>query len=372
MEKQTGFFNIDEENSSPDTNGRIGFLSINVPEELIIAAGRTPFRVCGSEKPAKLANAYLPKTFDPYVLDSLEGALDGTYSFLDGVIIANISDGHRRLYDAWRTGAPSAKVFFLDIPKSSDSLGLKAFNLFLSHLKRDLEKAFGVEITDAKLKDAIHICNTTRTLITKLSEKRKGCSIPFTGKEFFEMVKWCQSNDKQTVNNALRGYLEKSEQVDTNSSDSGNSQVSVDCPRIMIMGSFMGSSSLIALIESLGAQVVCEDLCMGMQYYSTEVNGDLENPIASLAQRYLTIPTARMVDTEARWNYLLNLTEEYSVDGIVYFALKFDDTHLFEYPYIKNKFQKEGYPLLFIEAENFFTSLGQIETRIQAFTEMLA
>ncbi len=56
---------------------------------------------------------------------------------------------------------------------------------------------------------------------------------------------------------------------------------------------------------------------------------------------------------------------------IVYFALKFDDTHLFEYPYIKNKFQKEGYPLLFIEAENFVTNLGQIETRIQAFTEML-
>ena len=366
MEKHTGFFGIDEIDSPSDTNGRIGFLSINVPDELIIAAGKTPFRVCGCEKPAKLANAYLPKTFDPYVLDSLEGALDGTYSFLDGVIIANISDGHRRLYDAWRTGTPSAKVFFLDIPKSSDALGLKAFNLFLSHLKRDLAKAFGVEITDKKLRDAIHICNTTRTLLTKLSEKRKSNSIPFTGKEFFEMAKWCQSKDKQTANHALKGFLEKCEKVESNSS-----QVSTDGPRIMIMGSFMGSSSFIGLIESLGANVVCEDLCLGMQYFSTGVDEESDNPIASLAQRYLTIPTARMVDTEARWNYLLNITEEYSIDGIVYFALKFDDTHLFEYPYIKNKFQKEGYPLLFVEAENFVTNLGQIETRVQAFTEML-
>ncbi|GAX60948.1 benzoyl-CoA reductase/2-hydroxyglutaryl-CoA dehydratase subunit, BcrC/BadD/HgdB [Candidatus Scalindua japonica] len=366
MEKQTGFFDIDDTDSSPDTNGSIGFLSINVPEELIIAAGKTPFRVCGSEKPAKLANAYLPKTFDPYVLDSLEGALDGTYSFLDGVIIANISDGHRRLYDAWRTGAPSTKVFFLDIPKSSNQIGLKAFTLFLSHLKRDLEKAFEEEITDEKLRDAIQNCNTTRTLLTKLSEKRKYNSIPFTGKEFFEMVKWCLSHDKHRVNSALKRYLQKCERIDSNCS-----QTERDVPRIMIMGSFMGSSSFIGLIESLGARVVCEDLCMGMQYFSTEVSGNFDNPIASLAQRYLTIPTARMVDTEARWNYLLNMTEEYSVDGIVYFALKFDDTHLFEYPYIKNKFQKEGYPLLFIEAENFVTNLGQIETRIQAFTEML-
>ncbi len=366
MENQTSLFDIDKVNSPTNTEGLIGFLSINVPEELIIAAGKTPFRVCGSEKPAKLANAYLPKTFDPYVLDSLEGALDGTYSFLDGVIIANISDGHRRLYDAWRTGTPSAKVFFLDIPKSSDALGLKAFNLFLSHLKRDLAKAFGVEITDKKLRDAIHICNTTRTLLTKLSEKRKSNSIPFTGKEFFEMAKWCQSKDKQTANHALKGFLEKCEKVESNSS-----QVSTDGPRIMIMGSFMGTSSFIGLIESLGANVVCEDLCLGMQYFSTEVDEESDNPIASLAQRYLTIPTARMVDTEARWNYLLNITEEYSIDGIVYFALKFDDTHLFEYPYIKNKFQKEGYPLLFVEAENFVTNLGQIETRVQAFTEML-
>lgn len=366
METQQGFFNIDRIKNVPDTNGRIGFLSINVPEELIIAAGKTPFRVCGSEKPAKLANAYLPKTFDPYVLDSLEGALDRTYSFLDGVIIANISDGHRRLYDAWRTGAPSANVFFLDIPKSTDSLGLRAFNLFLSHLKRDLEKTFEVEITDEKLRDAIQACNTTRTLLTKLSEKRKSNSIPFTGKEFFEMIKWCQSHDKQTVNNVLKEHLEKCERIDSN-----GSPITTDGPRIMIMGSFMGSASLITLIESSGANVVCEDLCLGMQYFSTEVNGGLEKPLVSLAQRYLTIPTARMVDTEARWNYLLNMTEEYSVDGIVYFALKFDDTHLFEYPYIKNKFQKEGFPLLFIEAENFVTNLGQIETRIQAFTEML-
>ena len=109
-----------------------------------------------------------------------------------------------------------------------------------------------------------------------------------------------------------------------------------------------------------------------MQYFSSLVDEDSNEPLDALANRYLAIPTARMVDTESRWNYLLRMAEDFRVDGVVYFTLKFDDIYLFEYPHIRNKFQKAGHPVLFIEAENFWTSLGQIETRVQAFIEMLA
>src|SRR5574337_2016823 len=100
MKVHTDFFIQGKGSSSPEIKGGLGYLSIHVPEEIIIAAGKTPFRIFGRGKPIKLANAYLPKTFDPYVLDSFEGALEGIYHFLEGVIIANTSDAHRRLYDA--------------------------------------------------------------------------------------------------------------------------------------------------------------------------------------------------------------------------------------------------------------------------------
>lgn len=363
-------FLVKKKQGSPvDVECGVGYLSVHVPEEIIIAAGKVPFRILGGGKPVKLANAYLPKTFDPHVLDSLEGALDGSYKSLEGVIVANVSDAHRRLYDAWRLGANSTKVFFLDVPKGADSLRMKSFRLALSSLVRSMERAFGIQISKGALYDAIRLCNGTRSLLRKLSDMRKEENPPFTGERFFEVVKWSQTHDKHAVNDALRGYVEEFAGVkEGRPKDSGSETGS---PRIMLMGSLMGSPELIALMERLGARVVCEDLCVGMQYFLSLVDEDRDEPLDALASRYLAIPTARMVDTESRWNYLLQMAEDFRVDGVVYFTLKFDDIYLFEYPHIRNKFQKTGYPVLFIEAENFWTSLGQIETRVQAFIEML-
>ncbi len=352
---------------------KIGYLSVHTPEELILGMGGLPYRIHGRRKPVKLANAYLPKTFDPYVLDSLEGAMDGEYSFLAGVIIANVSDAHRRLYDAWRLSGNPKEVFFLDVPKGSDALRVKVFSSALSSLIKEMETALGVKISLSDLKKAIELCNETRVLLQRLAGLRRQERPPLSGRDFFEVVCWAQKNDKAHVNQTLRKILQELGVANGNGSAG---------PRLMLTGSSPVAPELISLIEKLGAQVVCEDLCTGMQYFSSlvETNNypvsgvpelDARSLLGALSERYLKIPTARMVDTESRWRYLCKMVEYYRVDGIIYFALKFDDICLFEYPFLKNKFQKKNCPVLLIEAENFLTSVGQIETRVQAFTEML-
>ncbi len=345
--------------------GKIGYLSIHVPEEIILGMGKLPHRILGHGRPVKRANAYLPKTFDPYVLDSLEGAIEGEYGFLEGVIVANVSDAHRRLYDAWRLvwTADPKKVFFLDVPKGSDALRVKTFSLALSASIKEMEASLGITVSTEGLRRAIELCNETRVLLQELASLRRQKRPPLSGMDFFEVVSWVQRNDKAHVNQTLRRIIKELGVTQGNG---------VMGPRLMLMGGLLGSPELISLIERLGAQIVCEDLCTGAQYFSNLVEGGATDPVAALARRYLNIPTARMVDTESRWKYLHKMAEEYSVNGIIYFALKFDDIYLFEYPFIRNKFQKAGYPVLLIEAENFLTNIGQIETRVQAFTEMLS
>ena len=352
---------------SQKLDNHVGYLSIHVPEELIIAAGKIPYRILGSEKPAKKATVHLPKTFDPYVLACLEGALDGNYGSLDGVIIANISDAHRRLYDVWKSNVDSQSVFMLDVPKGSDALRKRCFALGISRLKQEMENAFDVKISDAKLSSAIELCNETRRLLMKLGQQRNLNSYPFSAADFFKIVRWCQTEEKSIVNNTIEEYLGTIEKIQENSKD----ETSHETPKIMVIGSVMVSPALISTIEDKNAKVVCEDLCIGMPYFKNLVNHTTDNPLESLIDRYLSIPTSRMVDTESRWQSIIESVKESRADGIIYFALKFDDIHLFEYPYIRDKLQKEGYPVLFIEAENFLTTLGQIETRIEAFIEIL-
>lgn len=357
--------------SLPDIKNRIGYLSINVPEEIIIAADKMPYRILGSGKPVKRANAYLPKTFDPYVLDCFESALEGKYKFLDGVIVANISDAHRRMYDVWRTGIDSINTFILDLPKSNNNLSIKSFKHALLCLVRDMEKVFNTEISDEKLNDAIELCNETRLLLKGISECRKKHEQPFTSTEFFQIVKWSQINDKRKANKILKEYLLTIDELNKYTEHTGAELISGKSPRIMVMGSIMVSPEIISILEKLNAKIVCEDQCIGIPYFDTLVDQSFAEPLEAIAKRYLRIPTARMVDTEARWKYLLKMANEFEVDGIIYFALKFDDIYLFEYPHLRDKFRKAGFPILFVEAENFFTTLGQIGTRVQAFVEML-
>ena len=357
--------NIEDDNSCKIKDG-VGYLSVHVPEEVIIAAGKVPFHILGSGKPVKMANAYLPMTFDPYVLDSADGIMSGKYALLDGVVIANVSDGHRRLYDVCKSSANLKNLFFLDVPKGADRLRLKSFKFAVTSLVREIENAFGCRIGEAELIDAIKLCNKTRELLASLNDLRKRTSPVCSGEQFFNIVRWCQSNDKRMVNGKLSLFLDniKSSRIE-------NETDKVTKPRIMIMGSVIGSPLIFSVIEGVGSDIVCEDLCVGTQYFAQSVDECSGDALGAIAKRYISIPTARMVDTEARWNYLLKTAEDFKVDGVIYFALKFDDIYLFEYPYIKEKFQAAGYPLLFVEAENFLSTLGQIETRVQAFVEML-
>ena len=50
---------------------------------------------------------------------------------------------------------------------------------------------------------------------------------------------------------------------------------------------------------------------------------------------------------------------------------KYCDTHLFEYPYMRDTLQKNNIPFLYLETEDRLGEEGQFKTRVEAFIEML-
>ncbi|MFQ5965907.1 MAG: 2-hydroxyacyl-CoA dehydratase, partial [Candidatus Scalinduaceae bacterium] len=82
-------------------------------------------------------------------------------------------------------------------------------------------------------------------------------------------------------------------------------------------------------------------------------------------------PCSRMVNVFERIKNIIALIERRAINGAIYHTLKFCDHTLYDYPLVKEEFQKKNIPLLHINCNNSSKSEGQIKTRIEAFVEQL-
>jgi len=293
----------------------------------------------------------------------LECELNGEYGFLEGMIIGASTEATKRLYDAWLRYAKTSFCHFFDIPKFINENATTHYTQSVYLLIEEIEKKFKVKISDAAIKDAISICNKTRKLLTGLNDLRKSDNPPITSQQFLEICKLAMTCNKSDFNNLLEKLIRKIELNDKKKSKKY---------RILITGSFQDQSWLLNIIEQRNAIVVCEDLCTRLRYFSGLVNPD-SDLIKNIAERYLKakLASANLVSFDQRASYLLRLVNDFRVDGVIYYILKFDDPYLFEFPDMKNFLDMQQVPILRIETEHNTSAIGQVTTRIQAFVETL-
>ncbi len=66
------------------------------------------------------------------------------------------------------------------------------------------------------------------------------------------------------------------------------------------------------------------------------------------------------------------MVQDFRVEGVIYYNLKFCDTWRLEYKVIKDYLsQKTGTPVLLVESDYSPTDMGTIQTKIEAFIEMI-
>lgn len=342
----------------------MGWFSTYVPEEIIYAAGFLPYRIMGEPVALGRAKACLQGNLNPFVQSTLECALEGKYTFIDGIIIGNADDATRRLYDAWKIYVKTPFTYLLDIPKNNNEESIERFTVELSYLKKAIEKHFRINISNDSIRQAINMLNATRKLLQSLNNLRKNDTLPITSNQFLEIVTLSVAADKDFFNQQL-GLLLTQINISID-------MPKVDKPRILITGSFQNQPWLSQLIEDAGGIVVCEDLCTRIRYFQELVDTSIEDPIHALSKRYLNKPPgARMVDLNRRFRYINSLIDDFRIDGVVYYALKFDDPYLFEFPALLEMLQKRKTPIIFIESDHRQGAIGQIKTRVQAFLEIL-
>jgi benzoyl-CoA reductase/2-hydroxyglutaryl-CoA dehydratase subunit BcrC/BadD/HgdB len=121
------------------------------------------------------------------------------------------------------------------------------------------------------------------------------------------------------------------------------------------------------------AVVVCEESCTGTRFFSELVKPEksLDAQIKSIAERYMNIHCACFTPNDERLDDIVNLAQEYQVDGVIHYNLQFCRTYANEAVKVERRLEEAGIPLLRLETDYSDEDTGQLKTRIEAFLEMI-
>ena len=340
-----------------------GYMCTYLPEELVYAAGVLPVRVLGSHEPQDVSERHIYAMFCPFCRDVLAQGLKGKYNYIDGLVMGHACMHIKQAYDSWVTHIPTGYQYYMFMPQIVTHPKAKEYlTQELTKFKADLEKGLGKTITDKDMDMAIEVFNTNRRLLRQIYDLRKQDPPLVTGTECMEMVVSSQVMDKAEHNELLEQALVELK----------NRKPPKSGKRLMIVGGECDDSGVPAMVESVNAVVVADDMCVGSRYFWNEVIPEKDR-LAAIAARYLDRPACPLKDVTShryRLDHILNMVKEFKAEGVLLVMQKFCDPHEFDIPVIANFLKEHGIPSYFMELDITIPE-GPLRTRTEAFVEML-
>jgi benzoyl-CoA reductase/2-hydroxyglutaryl-CoA dehydratase subunit BcrC/BadD/HgdB len=307
---------------------KTGWFCTYTPVELIHAANSIPYGIRSDSK-AEHEDVLLGDSMCSYVRSCMGGALTNSYDDLTGVVIAHSCECMRRLSDGWMFRQEQIKpklIHILDIPKIVSESSIKFFAGALKRLKKDLEKEYG-PISEENILESIEKYKITRNLFSQIEEMRKKTDTPITGIEVESLLNDYFVMPVEVFNEKLKKFIESKKDLKSDANK----------PRIMIAGG-PGNKSLIKTIEESGALCVAENMCTGSRAFAGDYS-DETDPFQLLARLYLEkTPCPRMLGDKSRHktDELPKMINEYKIDGIIYFSMKFCANMQMDWALLKN------------------------------------
>jgi len=363
----TGALENDEVRKWKKQGGKvIGYLCSTIPEEMFTAAGLLPFRLRGTGSTStEKADVFFSSVNCSFPRHCFNQVLRGEYAFLDGLVLGNSCDNVRRIYDHWTRQNITPFVHFMSLPRRPKEAQVDWYHHELLTLKAKMEQGFGVDITDDRLREAIHVHNESRRLQRDLYNLRKAKAPPITGAQSLAVTVAGTALPKPQFNTYLNALLNDLRGAPGHSGHRA---------RLMLIGGILDDPEYLAVIEERGGLIVADSTCFGSRLFWQDVDEEADDPLRALARYYVADRPScpRVFDAyEGRAAYIRKMIEDFNVDGVILERLMFCDTWGFEQFRLHNDFKEWGVPLLMLDREYTTGGQGQLRTRVQAFLETL-
>lgn len=348
----------------------IGVFCTYFPQEIALAMGASTVSLCASsDETIPDAEQDLPRNLCPLIKSSYGfGKTDKCpfFYFSDLVVGETTCDGKKKMYEYLSEFKP---VHVMELPNSQSDDGLKLWKNEIIKLKNTLEKQFDTEILEENIRKAIKIKNNERKALKEFYELGKLDPVPVTGVDIFKVLNGTTfAFDKEAIPKQLN------ELVDKIKNEYASVKKYESKPRILITGCPLGTATekVIKAIEENGAYVVAFENCSGAKAIEDLVDEDNPDVYDALAKKYLSIGCSCMTPNPNRIKLLDKMIDEYKVDAVVDVILTACHTYNVETLSIKRFVNtKKDIPYMSVETDFSNGDIGQLNTRMAAFIEML-
>lgn len=348
----------------------VGSYCTYFPKELPMAIGAAAVSLCSmSGETIEVAEQDLPKNLCPLIKASYGFAKTDKcpyFYFSDLIVGETTCDGKKKMYELM---SQFKDVYVMQLPQSQDERGRKFWRESCLELKKKLEEKFGTVITDEAVRKAVHTENRVRRALQRFYGVMKHDPAPITGLELFRVLYGSTFKlDRSSLADELNALTDKIE------AEYAAGKRLDKKPRILITGCPMGGATekVIEAIENNGGVVVTYENCSGAKAIEREVKEDTDDIYGAIADRYLGIGCSVMTPNNNRFKLLDEMIDEYKVDGVVEMVLQACHTYSVESKSVRRfvTHDKE-IPYIYIETDYSKTDVGQLNTRLAAFVEML-
>jgi benzoyl-CoA reductase/2-hydroxyglutaryl-CoA dehydratase subunit BcrC/BadD/HgdB len=348
----------------------VGVFCNFVPEELVLAAGAVPIRLCsGCQEPIATAEEVLPRNFCPAIKSSLGMLLAGSphFEIADVLITPTTCDGKKKMAEVLAEHKPT---WVLEVPHTTVTQPARQLWFAeMQNLKRNLEEFTGNRITKKGLRAAIELTNRRRALIRRLYEVRKRENVPIWGRDVLLATNMWFHDDPERWITHMEFLCDEVEAKKEGVRDA-------KAPRMLLTGSpvILPTWKIPRLIEESGAVLVADEICTGAKVVWDPVyvvDWSMGEMMLALADRYLMNSCACFTPNRARIERLLQFVQEFRVSGVLNHVLMGCYIYSIEGRHIEKSLMEKGTPMLTIETDYSTEDVEQIRTRIEAFIEMI-
>ncbi len=347
----------------------VGTLCNFSPEEIIVAAGGVPLRLCGGDhESASGVEASLPRDVCSVARSSLGMLGDGVFGHVDLLVAPTSRESRTNMVEALAAYGP---VHSMLLPSTKSAPGASAAWLGeVEGFRERMIELSGMPIDRSALREGIELLNARQKAFRRFFELRYRDPPIVTGAEALYVAGASFIDDPARWTERV-GKL--CDELQRDSRATGNAKG----PRLLLTGAPLvyPNFRLAEILEQAGAVIVADDICSSTQrLYQPAIPAEwsMRGMLEAVAEKYL-LPSVCpcFTDGSGRVNKLAGWAEDFEVAGAVYHTLSACPLFDVESQQLGDALQEIDVPMLTLQTGPGPEDSDEVRDRVEAFIEMI-